>query len=1007
MKLLIVDDQPGVTEGLCHGVNWAQLGFSQVQAVNSVREARAAMLNTVTDVMLCDIEMPEETGLELFKWVKKQGFATRCIFLTAHAKFSYAQEAMHLGAFDYIIQPAPYSEISQVTARAVKDVQASRDQNELTQMGRAFNEQAQAITAQAIRAFLSRQHNERDVKTLQGLGIFPRSDRDGYLVLIHILRWEPTADHWEKQLLAVALNNIAAETFAVHSELSPIASVDEHSYAMLLQNTAGEEMDLEGIMRQLMYISNVAQQYLRCSMAFYLDDKLPVPKMPDLWEKLLHMQDENVTLRSGVFRLKEAPRQPHIFRVPQIRTWNTLLKDGYPEAVEQEAMTLLDEMSARGEMNADSLRSFYQDFMQMIYFTVGGSEEKIHELFYQPEALELYRNGMKSVDEMKALIRYVTSSWTEHKSVDESKELLDKLKQYIDEHLESELRRDELAEYVHLNPDYLTRLMKKQTGYSLKEYVTRRKMETARTLLRTTTLPVGFIAAKLGYNNFSHFSYTYKKIMDVTPAGGTPHGGKMKLKLYHAAAAAAIALSVMLLTACGSPKQADPLPIIKLRTVGSSSEAACQRIGEALSELTAEKFGFTVEISQQSTTNYNAELERELLLGKEPDVFCYTDAENMFSLAADGTTEPLDDWLEEFPTLKEAVSQDRWNCMRYDGKLIAVPGNNPSAVAIGFEARTDVLDELGIDAASIQTMEDMHALLLAAKQQNPSSVPLVPHFGQTLMMLDCDPLNNGLGVLLHNTGTEVVNLYDTPEYEELCNQMHQWYTEGLILRDAPLTNAPNTRLMQMYGGVAFSHRVAEQNVVSVTRSTKQRLTSITLGSKLQNTSVLNIGWCISSRSEHKREGMQLLQYLYTDREAADLLLYGVEGVDYRRLDADHVTNIDELPANEWSTVHWGQPNCQAASTWVNADGTEVGYTGPTDVITSEAYGFTYTPKIELRPTVNSCLEIVRKYNNALLSGYLDPEEALPLFRSELHAAGIDKVIADKQYQLERWKAKNS
>lgn len=324
-------------------------------------------------------------------------------------------------------------------------------------------------------------------------------------------------DLQEKQLLAVALNNIAAETFAVHSELSPIASVDEHSYAMLLQNTAGEEMDLEGIMRQLMYISNVAQQYLRCSMAFYLDDKLPVPKMPDLWEKLLHMQGENVTLRSGVFRLKEAPRQPHIFRVPQIRTWNTLLKDGYPEAVKQEAMTLLDEMSARGEMNADSLRSFYQDFMQMIYFTVGGSEEKIHELFYQPEALELYRNGMKSVDEMKALIRYVTSSWTEHKSVDESKELLDKLKQYIDEHLESELRRDELAEYVHLNPDYLTRLMKKQTGYSLKEYVTRRKMETARTLLRTTTLPVGFIAAKLGYNNFSHFSYTYKKIMDVTP----------------------------------------------------------------------------------------------------------------------------------------------------------------------------------------------------------------------------------------------------------------------------------------------------------------------------------------------------------------------------------------------------------------------------------------------------------------------------------------------------------
>ena len=94
----------------------------------------------------------------------------------------------------------------------------------------------------------------------------------------------------------------------------------------------------------------------------------------------------------------------------------------------------------------------------------------------------------------------------------------------------------------------------------------------------------------------------------------------MKLKLYHAAAAAAIALSVMLLTACGSPKQADPLPIIKLRTVGSSSEAACQRIGEALSELTAEKFGFTVEISQQSTTNYNAELDPTFFAIRTPKI---------------------------------------------------------------------------------------------------------------------------------------------------------------------------------------------------------------------------------------------------------------------------------------------------------------------------------------------------------------------------------------------------
>lgn len=482
----------------------------------------------------------------------------------------------------------------------------------------------------------------------------------------------------------------------------------------------------------------------------------------------------------------------------------------------------------------------------------------------------------------------------------------------------------------------------------------------------------------------------------------------MKAKKYVAAAAVAAAASgILLLTACIQHTAEEPVPVVRLRTVGSSSEAACRRISEALSKLTEEQFGFQVEISQQSTTNYNAELERELLMGTEADVFCYTDAENMFSLATDETAEPLDDWLEEFPALKDAVPQEYLNCMRYDGKLIAIPGNNPAAVAIGFEVRTDQLKELGINAEEICTMEDMHSLLLAAKEHNPACTPLVSHFGQTLMMQDCDPLNNGLGVLMHNTGTDVVNLYDTQEYANLCSQMHQWYTEGLILKDAPLINVPNTRLMQMYDGIAFSHRIAEQNVVSVTRSTRQELTPVALSSKLCNTSILNIGWCISARSEHKREGVQLLQYLYTNRTAADLLLYGVEGTDYKRIDADHVTSIDEVPADEWSTIHWGQPNSAMASTWVKSDGSEVIYTGPDDVVKSEAFGFTYTPKIELRPTVNSCLEIVRKYNNALLSGYLDPEEALPLFRAELHDAGIDKVIADKQYQLNQWIAKNS
>ena len=67
MKLLIEDEQPAVTEGLRHGVNWTQLGFETVVCANSVSEARDSLQVRPADVMICDIEMPGESGLNLLK----------------------------------------------------------------------------------------------------------------------------------------------------------------------------------------------------------------------------------------------------------------------------------------------------------------------------------------------------------------------------------------------------------------------------------------------------------------------------------------------------------------------------------------------------------------------------------------------------------------------------------------------------------------------------------------------------------------------------------------------------------------------------------------------------------------------------------------------------------------------------------------------------------------------------------------------------------------------------
>ncbi|MBP3705001.1 MAG: response regulator, partial [Clostridia bacterium] len=128
MNVLIVDDQPEVAESMRSGVNWKNVGVEQVFTAYSVKEAQGVFEQNRIDILLCDIEMPPTNGFVLVRWVQERFSGVVSIFLTAHAEFGYAQEAVKLGSFDYILQPAPYAEIEAAVERAAGKVREAENQ---------------------------------------------------------------------------------------------------------------------------------------------------------------------------------------------------------------------------------------------------------------------------------------------------------------------------------------------------------------------------------------------------------------------------------------------------------------------------------------------------------------------------------------------------------------------------------------------------------------------------------------------------------------------------------------------------------------------------------------------------------------------------------------------------------------------------------------------------------------------------------------------------------------
>ena len=134
--------------------------MEQVFTAYSVKEAQSVFERERIDVLLCDIEMPPTNGFALLRWAQERFSGVVCIFLSAHAEFEYAQEAVKLGSFDYILQPAPYAEIEAAVERAAGKVREAENQRRYNAYAKYRGEDDSAEKEPDKLAMLHLSHNK-------------------------------------------------------------------------------------------------------------------------------------------------------------------------------------------------------------------------------------------------------------------------------------------------------------------------------------------------------------------------------------------------------------------------------------------------------------------------------------------------------------------------------------------------------------------------------------------------------------------------------------------------------------------------------------------------------------------------------------------------------------------------------------------------------------------------------------------------------------------------------
>lgn len=161
MKILIADDERYELELLTEIVDQRFGRGVQTRTAENGRQAMETATLWGADIILMDIEMPALNGIEAAKRILNQRPDCKVIFVTAYSLFSYAYEAVKLGAIDYILKPVNADDLERAVRRAIEQTETQQQLADAAPDARTLEETASydkmSLLMEKVRTYL--QHN--------------------------------------------------------------------------------------------------------------------------------------------------------------------------------------------------------------------------------------------------------------------------------------------------------------------------------------------------------------------------------------------------------------------------------------------------------------------------------------------------------------------------------------------------------------------------------------------------------------------------------------------------------------------------------------------------------------------------------------------------------------------------------------------------------------------------------------------------------------------------------
>ncbi|MBP3039808.1 response regulator transcription factor [Bacillaceae bacterium Marseille-Q3522] len=494
-KILIVDDEILIRQGIKHYINWENEGFQIVgEAANGI-EALEMIDKLHPHIVITDIVMPVMDGEELTKVLKRDYPNIEVIVLSSYGDFDYVRSSFQSGAIDYILKPKMES------AELLKVLRKAADKAGIPLPD--TNNHEQITTEQLLEKLMTGYDIHLNDK--QKAAIFPTN----HFCLLAV------SFQSQKNLFS-QINRRLSDELGKNTKFISVfpLSINNTNSTMLLNYEAQDEPII------IQQIATLSGRYPDLSWMIgnpFTDMKDMKAKSEQLIAKMkqyLFYFPETVLLCEH--ELPHDAGRKEIFNLNHFI--NVFKQEKFAESF-QYLRSYLDQISYPCTLDEFECKSFLGNIIFNISVLLGNMKYDNQELeknkYYYfsgindarsaGEAFHLFQQFLKETENVIE---------TNRKKKSNIQALLD----FIESHYNQPLTLTEMANHFHFHPTYLSSYFNAHHREGFSEYLNRVRIEKSLAFLQDDTLKISEISGMIGYSDQSYFCKVFKKMMGMSPS---------------------------------------------------------------------------------------------------------------------------------------------------------------------------------------------------------------------------------------------------------------------------------------------------------------------------------------------------------------------------------------------------------------------------------------------------------------------------------------------------------